>query len=471
MPPEDDAGAVPPLGDGLAAAGSQLPPPDADPDVTVPETVEQAVAYAYPALNVVEFHVDTAPGELEDVSPLELTARRRDALLRLLYTQVKALREELLHGTRSALGATRNVRLVDCHVQRLVDDLAAVGAGESDASVAETVARLTDLVDLRASLQAAQEESVETVDKFHVDSLLGREDGVLEALLEQQAPHDLFVDDVRTLLEEQLAAERRAHADERQYHALVELRDRAGWRLAEASARAAADVPVLVSEVVDSARAVGLDVEPFETVPLAAFAATLSRRLDVAVEVAESVTAEVPADAPTAALVDPIRAAVDAETGRDGGERRPAEIPLPLLDVPADGPADAVRGSSEADADALAETETAAGYLLAGAFRTVGDFGAAVFLTPAGEWQWAVNPWAGTRGVDTDVGDDVRTYERFWAHNYLSHSVARQVAAAGGRPERIDCPLCARSADGHCGVGGCGFETLRANVERALAGD
>ncbi len=468
MAPEEDR-SVPPLGDGLAAEGSQLPPPDVDSGVELPDDVDQAAAFAYPALNLVEFHVDTSPGELEDVSPLELSRERRDALLRLLYTQVKALREELLHGTRSALGATRNVRLVDYHVQLLVDDLAAVGAGRSDAAVDDLVGTLTDLVDLRAGLEAAQEESVETVDKFHVDSLLTGEDDVLADLLERQAPHHLFVDDVRTLLEEQLAAERRAHADEDQYRALVALRDRAGWRLAEAAARAAADVPFLVEEVVPSARAAGVDVEAFETLPLSDLAETLSARLDAAIEVAASATADVAEDAPTEALVDPIRAAVDAETGHDGAEYRPADVPLPLLDVPARGPGDAFRGSSESDAEALAETETAAGYFLAGAFRTVGDFGAAVFLTPEGEWQWAVNPWASNLGVDVEVGDDVRTYERFWAHNYLSHSAARQIAA-GGR-ERIDCPLCARSAGGHCGVGECGFTALRGDLVRALSGD
>lgn len=470
-PEEDDTATVPPLGDGLAAAGSQLPPPDADPAVTLPEDVDQAVAYAYPALNVVEFHVDTAPGELDEVSPLDLSAERRDALLRLLYTQVKALREELLHGTRSELGTARNVRLVDYHVQRLVDDLAAVGAGESDASVADLVGQLTDLVTLRSSLQAAQEESVETVDKFHVDSLLTQEDGVLEDLLERQAPHELFVDDVRTLLEEQLASERATHADEEQYRALVDLRDRGGWRLAEATALAAADVPFLVEEVVDSARVMGVDVDAFETVPLSDLEDTLARRLDVAIEVAEAATADVPADAPTETLVERIREAVDAETGRDGAEQRPAELALPLLDLPADGAGDAFQGASEPDADALAETETATGYFLAGAFRTVGDFGAAVFLTPGGEWQWVVNPWAGNLRVDTEVGEDVRTYERFWAHDYLCHSVARQIAAAGGRPDRIDCPLCARSAGGHCGIGSCGFASLRADLRRALSED
>jgi hypothetical protein len=457
---------VPPLGDGFASTGVDVSATNASPDRGDQAYGENGDAYAYPSLNLVEFHVDTAPGAFADIGPLDLTDAESNALVRLLYTQIKALREELMHGTRSRLGITRNVRLLDRRVQELVADLASIGAGDTDGNPREIAESLRDLVALRATLQDAQEVTVETVDKFHIDSLLTQEDAVVEDLLERLAPHELFVQDVRTLLEDQLADEKEAIADETQYEALLDLRDRASWRLAEAAARAAADVPFLVDELRPAGAAVGLELTAFETLPVDAVEETLSHRLDIALEVAETATADFEADATASALEAPIRAAVDARTGRDSGHRRLSDVSLPLLDMPSRNESDEFHGTESGNARALTETETAVGYFLAGAFRTVGDFGGAVYRTPEGGWQWAINPWVRNLGVEIE-SLPVRTYGRFWSHNYFSHSVAQQIAA-GDRSE-VACPLCARSQAGDCGVDGCGFAESRSAIDRALS--
>lgn len=456
---------VPPLGDGFASASAERPASDAGPDGETSEYGDAGDAFAYPSLNLVEFHVDTAPGEWEEVSPLELTDEESDALVRLLYTQIKALREELLHGTRSDLGIARNVRLLDRRVQDLVAELAAIGRGDTDGDPTQIVESLRELVALRADLHDARELAIETVDKFHIDSLLTQEEAVVDDLLERLAPHELFVEDVRALLEEQFASEKQNIADETQYEALVELRDETSWRLAEATARAAADVPFLIEELRPAAEAVGVDVDAFETVRLATVEETLHRRLDVALDVAEDATADVPDDATASVLAAPIRAAVDERTGQSESDLRPRDIPLPLLDVPSQNDGDEFHGSDSGDARALTETQTAVGYFLAGAFRTVGDFGGAVYRTPEGTWQWALNPWVG----DADVTEDSlpeHTYGRLWCHNYFTHSVAQQIATL--ERDEVACPLCDRSPHGHCGDTGCEFTDLRAGIDRAL---
>jgi hypothetical protein len=456
--PEMD-GPLSPVGVGLADTAAGVPAPDAASDPRPPDAAD-GVAYASPSLNRVEFHVHPAPTSTE-------------AEARLVYAQVRALREELLHGERSHLGVARNVRLLDRRVQGLVEALAAVGRGDdgdTDAPARDVDAILADIESLResrAEIERVREPVVEAVDKFHVHSLLSADADVVDELLDRRASDEFVAKQARTFIRDH---ERTADYDSEVYERLEELYERAGWRVAEAAATAAFDVPVLVEAAVEPARALGIDVAGFETLPTARLRELLEERFAAAVAVAEAATADLDDRASVADLAEPIREAVAESTDRPAPERTLADVELPLLDVPAGSDvAGAPPGVGESDVIALDHTETPVGYLLAGAFRTVGDFGGALYITPDGEWQWAVNPWVADEAVDVDI-PNIGRYDQLWAHATVAHGLGVQLSGRGrdGRPRAVVCTLCERSPTGHCGTDGCAFADLVDGVNLAL---
>jgi hypothetical protein len=235
----------------------------------------------------------------------------------------------------------------------------------------------------------------------------------------------------------------------------------------EAAATAASDVPFLVDEVVDPARELGIDVEPFETVSTAALVDVLAQRFDVATGVVVEATADFGDEATVTDLADPIREAVATRTDRPSPSRTPAGLDLPLLDVPARDDGSGPPGVGDSDASALNHVETPTGYLLTGAFRTVGDFGGTFYLTPDGEWQWALNPWVADEQVDVDI-EGLDTYGRLWCHAVVTWGMAYQLIKSDRTPRQVDCPLCVHSPSGTCGATDCAFRDLRSGVEGAL---
>jgi len=447
-----------PVGIGLADSTARA---ETEPSDRLPPDAAEGLAYASPSLNRVEFHVhpdrETANGQATVVA-----------------TQVKTLREELLHGERSHLGVARNVRLLDRRVQRLLEDLAAHGRSttgsdpDADAGVVEeTLASLSELRSRRAAITRAREPVVEAVDKFHVHALLDDEETVLEDLIDGRTSDQFIADAAREVVQRMIdSGEGDGYHDETVYDALERLYEASGWRVAEATATAAFDIPYLLAAVAEPARDLGIDTGGFETVPAAELRTVLDERFQIAVDVADGATADAPENATVTELADRIRSAIEERTDRKTPERTPSAVSLPLLDVPARRDRDAPPGADGSDATALDHVETPVGYFLAGAFRTAGDFGGALYVTPEGEWSWAINPWVADQPVDVGI-DGVDTYDRLWAHAAVCHSVAAQLVDEDR--SRVACSLCARSGPGTCGPEGCSFASLIDGVNAALA--
>jgi hypothetical protein len=473
-PPKDN-GSSPrthPREDGYASAGAAVPQPETGPNAKLPDDVRRAPAVAYPSVKATEFHVDPAPSSAEGQT-------------RLLYAQVTALREELLHGERSRLGVARNVRVLDRRIQQLLEELAALGDadGGDTGRVRSLLYEVDELRHHRQEIQDASEPFVEAIDKFHIHSLLGdgTDESVLEDLLAAEDPPESVRRAVRRTLrdhhqevisgsaESDIYDNMAAIADI--YADLEDLYERSDWRVAEAAATAATDVPFLLEDVVDPARELGFDVGSTETVATDALADVLADRFDVATNVALEATADYGDDAAVTDLAEPIRAAIAARTDRPSPSRTPADLALPLLDVPARDNASGPPGVGESDASALNHVETPTGYLLTGAFRTVGDFGGVLYLTPDGEWQWALNPWVADERVDIDIAG-IDTYGRLWCHAVVAWGMAYQLTSRGTRseqiPREVDCPLCAHSPSSACGTDGCAFRDLRSGIAAAI---
>jgi hypothetical protein len=469
-----------PIGIGLAdtVGGAVARRRTAD-DELPDDAEEKGLAFASPSLNRVEFHVHPDPEEAQDRGLL-------------VAAQVKTLREELLHGERSHLGVARNVRLLDRRVQALLEKLAAIGrkaggqevtgddTGPNPASVQAVLSDIADLRSQRADIETAREAVVEAVDKFHVYALLSEQDEVLDDLIERRTSDEFIQDYARKRIQEMIeggddggadgddhdGAGEEEYYDEHVYEDLETVYNDLGWKVAEAVATAAFDVPFLLDEVVDPARELGIDVDTFVTVSTSELEGVLADRFAAALDVAREATADLPDDAPVGDLAEPIRTAIAEQTDRPNPDRTLSDVPMPLLDVPArretaGGPP----GVGESDVTALTHTETAVGYLLAGAFRTVGDFGGALYITPDGEWQWAINPWVANEKVDIEI-EGVDTYDRLWAHASVCYSVAEQL---GDPPRRVvECTLCERSPSGTCGPEGCAFTELIDGVNAAM---
>jgi hypothetical protein len=429
--------------------------------VTRPADAGDGWAYAFPSLNRFEFHRTPDPDGLEG-----------RALV--VAAQVKSLREELLHGERSHLGVARTIRLLDRRVQEAVEELAALGratttgAGGSEGeatAVRELLSEIATVRSRRAEIARVREPVVEAVDKFHVHALLSGEGDVLADLIDRRTSDEMVRTDAKRFVERAIAERDDAdgYHDKRVYDDLERLYETHGWTVAEAAATAAFDVPFLVETAADPARASGVDVAAMTTIPTEELGRVLRERFDAARAVAEEVPR--PADATVAELAAPIRTAVAERTDRPAPTRTLADVSLPLLDVPARRATG--DGAGGVDATALNHADTAVGYLLAGAFRTVGDFGGALYVTPDGEWEWAINPWVADRPVAVGI-DGVDTYDRLWAHASLAFNLAAQLDA-DPRPRAVACSLCDRTRSGHCGPEGCAFADTVAGVNAALA--
>jgi len=434
-----------------------------------PDDATGGLAYASPSLNRVEFHVHPDPQDDQGESLL-------------VAAQAKTMREELLHGERSHLGVARNIRLLDRRVQHLLESLAALGNGSDETGAGDTGldpddvrairSEITDLRSQRAAIESAREPAVEAVDKFHVHTLLSDESDVLDDLIEGQNSDEFIQDQARRYVERMVdggddgdVAGAEYH-DPRVYEDLKRVYEELGWRVAEAAATAAFDVPYLLEAVAEPARELGVAVEEFETVPTGELESVLEERFDAAVAVAETATADLPEDASDAELTGAIRTRITERTDRPIPRRTPSDVSMPLLDVPARrDTATGPPGVGESKVTALQHAETPVGYLLAGAFRTVGDFGGALYVTPDGQWQWAINPWVAGSEIDIDL-DGLDSYDTLWAHTYVRYRLAEQLGEP--LPRRVRCPLCARSPTSACGSEGCAFENLIDGVNEAL---
>ena len=472
MPVEASPHSIQPHADGYASASPVIPESVVDSE-TGRGDAERAPAVAYPSLKATQFYVDPAPS----------TAKGQT---RLLHVQVTALREELLHGERSRLGVARNVRLIDRRIQEILSELAMLGDPDRSADgtdterIGELLTEVSELRTHRVEIQHVSEAFVEAIDKFHIHSLLGdgATDSVLEDLLVEQDPPDSVRQAVRLTLESHREAvisgttESELYDDmdaiSEIYADLESLYEAASWRVTEAAATAATDVPFLIESVAEPARKLGYDISTFERVPVSSLGDILAERFAVATDVAASVAADHPEDASVSDLADSIRDAVAARTDRPSPERTLADLTLPLLDVPARDEQGGPPGVGESDASALKHTDTPIGYLLTGAFRTVGDFGGVVYRTPEGEWQWALNPWVADDPVDVAI-DGVESYGRLWCHNFVAWAIAFQLDRNDRHPSAVACTLCAHSPDGFCGPSGCAFHDLRSGIDAALS--